>query len=314
MHRWEDALFEQQRQLEFLKSEGGKRYMAGFEQSMRDRSESNSFDTLPLGIIYQTTYQTCMQADPIYVSSDVLDMIDYARESFEPEPVLPTDPFTACGFALFPRTLSLIDIQGKKTPIRAIGWLPLRARAEDGMEKGGLWLTYWSHKDDDANAEVNDYHTTPLDWSSLGPYASLTVVHAYFLTFNDRMWEDATETVYMDAGVRQWTLVQTMWRIGSQVIRRPQRAPRQARRDAKRHGIDREDITIVTLRRADEFIYGEGDGEPRDWKYRWIVRGHWRNQWYPSLQSHRQVWINSYVKGPDGKPLKMTQRVFEFVR
>ena len=47
-----------------------------------------------------------------------------------------------------------------------------------------------------------------------------------------------------------------------------------------------------------------GDGEIVDWKHRWIVRGHLRAQWYPSLQAHRVIYVPPHVKGPEDKPLK----------
>ena len=35
----------------------------------------------------------------------------------------------------------------------------------------------------------------------------------------------------------------------------------------------------------------------------WWVRGHWRNQWYPSIQDNKRKWIRPYVKGT-GKAIK----------
>ena len=43
---------------------------------------------------------------------------------------------------------------------------------------------------------------------------------------------------------------------------------------------------------------------PVDWQWRWSVAGHWRDQWYPADGVHRPKFIESYVKGPDDKPLK----------
>lgn len=41
----------------------------------------------------------------------------------------------------------------------------------------------------------------------------------------------------------------------------------------------------------------------RSYRHRWMVRGHWRNAWYPSRQDHRPVWIDPHLKGPDGAPI-----------
>lgn len=72
-------------------------------------------------------------------------------------------------------------------------------------------------------------------------------------------------------------------------------------------------MTVVRLRRP----RSAPSDEERDvnWAHRWIVSGHWRNQWFPSLKTHRQVWIGSYVKGPEDKPLLLRRgRAFELVR
>ena len=31
--------------------------------------------------------------------------------------------------------------------------------------------------------------------------------------------------------------------------------------------------------------------------YEFIVRGHYRNQWYASTESHKRIWIRPYIKG-----------------
>jgi hypothetical protein len=74
-------------------------------------------------------------------------------------------------------------------------------------------------------------------------------------------------------------------------------------------------VTVVRLRRTYEEKPGEYEPGSVDWTHRWIVGGHWRNQWYQSEQIHRQIWISPYVKGPDELPLVINKaRVFEFVR
>ncbi len=57
-----------------------------------------------------------------------------------------------------------------------------------------------------------------------------------------------------------------------------------------------------------------GEGEPVDWQCRWIVRGHWRDQWYPSLGKHQPIFISPFIKGPEDKPLKDAKKLFAVVR
>ncbi|MFE9424149.1 hypothetical protein ACFYNO_14420 [Kitasatospora sp. NPDC006697] len=45
------------------------------------------------------------------------------------------------------------------------------------------------------------------------------------------------------------------------------------------------------------------DGAGVVYRHQWVVRGHWRSQWYPARQTHRPIWIADHVKGPEGAPL-----------
>lgn len=47
---------------------------------------------------------------------------------------------------------------------------------------------------------------------------------------------------------------------------------------------------------------------------RHIVRGHWRNQWYPSRDVHKPLWIEAYIKGPEGTPLRDGTQLVKVVR
>ncbi|MFI6432899.1 hypothetical protein [Rhodococcus oryzae] len=55
-------------------------------------------------------------------------------------------------------------------------------------------------------------------------------------------------------------------------------------------------------------------GEPktagtRHYSHRWMVRGHWKRQWYPSENRHHPIWIEQYVAGPDDAPIKVPDKV-----
>lgn len=78
------------------------------------------------------------------------------------------------------------------------------------------------------------------------------------------------------------------------------------RKLAKRENIKPpEFIRTVTLRRLEVArVEAAKTGKKIDWQWQWSVRGHWRNQYYHKTGEHKPVFIESYVKGPQDKPLK----------
>lgn len=83
---------------------------------------------------------------------------------------------------------------------------------------------------------------------------------------------------------------------------------RQVQRYRVRKGNPVPDVSsvgVVELRRT---VYRDRsdpkDRQHIDWQHQWIVRGHWRKQWFPGKEKHSPVFIQPYVKGPDDKPLK----------
>lgn len=91
----------------------------------------------------------------------------------------------------------------------------------------------------------------------------------------------------------------------------PERAA--ARRLARAGSTSPTAVRVINLRGADE-ARAEGDVSAREYRNRWIVRGHWRQHWYPSLQDRRPVWIAPHVKGPDGAPLLVGEKVQAWAR
>lgn len=95
-----------------------------------------------------------------------------------------------------------------------------------------------------------------------------------------------------------------------------ERAERHARRRLERDGWTHEPlIRVVQLRRKER--QGSGSVQPTDREYhcQWVVRGHWRQHWYPKQARHQPRWIMPHVKGPDDKPLKAPRAtVFAVVR
>jgi hypothetical protein len=59
---------------------------------------------------------------------------------------------------------------------------------------------------------------------------------------------------------------------------------------------------------------GDADGDGRAYRHRWVVRGHWRSQYYPSRQTNRPIWIADHIKGPDGAPILDPDKLVNILR
>ncbi len=66
---------------------------------------------------------------------------------------------------------------------------------------------------------------------------------------------------------------------------------------------------VVVLRRALIKRDKDEQGKEVNWSHQWMVSGHWRQQWYPSAQSHGLIWVPPYLKGPPELPLKTPLRL-----
>lgn len=83
---------------------------------------------------------------------------------------------------------------------------------------------------------------------------------------------------------------------------------RTTRKLVKRGGGEPAPIRVVTLRGAQSATVGSASD--REYVHQWMVRGHWRRHWYPSIKQHRPLFIAPYIKGPDGAPLLGGEKVY----
>lgn len=114
-------------------------------------------------------------------------------------------------------------------------------------------------------------------------------------------------------------IIMTTWHlIEQEVVSAEPSGPVTANRQATRRLLAASgrkripDVRVVQLRPrgvARDDGDEKTDGHRVPWSHRWLVRGHWRRQWYPSRREHRPLWIAPYVKGPGDKPLRVRRTV-----
>ncbi|HWI69514.1 MAG TPA: hypothetical protein VNS88_14265 [Nitrospiraceae bacterium] len=321
--RWSDAAFEQERLLGTIK------HNPLFRHYISDFQEAAYENLFPEGMMLRLHEYMLQEADPMYVSSEVTDMWDYARESFKPEMLYAWDLPANISFALLPRPLTITDTDGNAISFRAISWIPASESEEidwsEDTPPGGVWYTLWSHIDDGNDSFYRSDIEAPEreSWEALGQWS---ILFSGLLPFGKS--EDYEMQAFQDPGVGDdvdsldnaikvrrltWILLQTFWRLSRQIVPTKAPLPRQLRRDRKRH-YRTEDVTVITLRRQRHPDHPDHEAGEVDWKWQWVVRGHWRNQWYPSIKQHRQIWVMPYMKGPEDAPIKPVKRAFEFTR
>lgn len=110
------------------------------------------------------------------------------------------------------------------------------------------------------------------------------------------------------------TILATWLLMGQTLVRsEPLTAPRPARRRmARLDPLLDPTVRYIDLRRARTEPPDHAPERPtgtREYRHRWVVRGHWRNQYYPSRNDHRPIWIDPHLAGPEDKPLLGGERV-----
>jgi hypothetical protein len=318
MQRWSDAAFEQERLL------GTVRHNPIFRDYVADFQDQAYDEDFPEGMMLTLHEHLLQEADPMYVSMEVVDMWDYARESFKAEVLHAWDLPCPISFALLPKPVIMHDLDGNRIAFRAMSWIPAGSGEVKWSENPpqGVWYTLWSHLDD-----LDDFNRPDLEarerasWEALGNWAILFSGYIPFGSLEDWVAMTANNPDYaaeIDLRARTWILLQAFWRLSRQIVPTKQMLPRQLRRDRKRH-YRTEDVTVITLRRQRQ-PHDDHDPSEVDWKWQWVVRGHWRNQYYSTLgdvgdpNAYRQIWIMPYMKGPEDAPIKPVKRAFEFTR
>lgn len=76
---------------------------------------------------------------------------------------------------------------------------------------------------------------------------------------------------------------------------------RATRRRVERANLDPL-VHVVTFRKAEPHA-PEGTRDV-EWHCQWLVRGHWRDQYYPSERANHPIWIAPYIKGPADQPMR----------
>jgi len=321
---WHDAYDAQMSLWRFYRTDLGMRFLASTFQKdteglPRETREQHAR-------VYLTERERMLDLDPIYVSGEMCELVDAAKDSFDPEPLIETDLVTPYGFLYYERPFTVPDRFESPTHIQALSWMlfyvvkdeeqkaEMKKRAgpfpsgraikreleEEGILPRGIQLTVYASSDGTIlPVPVAPIHLTP--WF-------------FDMTFDGNEWDEIGKPTGAEWW---WRIAQTTFRLMQQKIsaKHLHRPDRHSRREAKRLAFPEDREVVVVRLRREEGERNEPAGETANYSHRFIVSGHWRQQWYPSVSQHRQIWISPFVKGDAGLPLIVRpRRVFQWQR
>lgn len=325
MADWEIALEKQMETWAWLNSADGYDYI---ETYRRVQTEARPGEGPLVRELHHNLTSTFWNADPIYVTREMMTLLEASWESFEPEVLREEDIFVPYGFVYLPRPIRIVDVRGLHVAHRAIGWEP--AKGDDGSS--GVFVSTWAELDTQdqylevEGPEVLDDMRRFFGSAMVLNYASPMIygknIHQMLTTTNDQGTRAIVHKDGADAELERMTtlrllqFMQALWRMLGQRVAvglqsRPSRGTRRRLEKAK---YPEKYVTVVTLRRPRTPAGVDDERHPVEWSQRWIVSGHWRWQPYGD-GTVRQIWISPYVKGPEDKPLVVRgARVFRWAR
>jgi hypothetical protein len=229
------------------------------------------------------------------------------------------------GFIWLDKPQMMPDVNGLTVGNRAISWGPQSIVYADNVTRPGIRVTTWfSTRDRD-----HFWHDKEeQDWAARHPNLDLLYSHSTVLPFGERV---VTMKRNADSPSRHDFLawLHTLWAFMDTdiVTTAKQQMPRAFARRAARE-LKSPDVNVVYLRRVSVVTDrgAEACHHDVDWSVRWVVQGHYRHiEDYDGLRHHaapeyaedakvkkcaacggRITWVHAYVKGPEGRPLKVT--------
>lgn len=230
-----------------------------------------------------------------YVSDDMCDLTIAAAESLPRFDFSPEDIPTPVGFVYFGRAIPGVDAAGDDRPVQAIAWATLDDK---------ICVFYY--------ASVAAYWTDEFAQEASRYGAPLFQCGSGFIPFGQDLVTDEARASHIFASLwrpvyvfKSACLLMQQERIADVTTVKAGAPPKpRGGRTPKRP-----EVRVITLRRRADTPAG-GQAE-REWRHRWIVRGHWRMQpWGPKRSRVRPVWIEPHIKGPEGAPMLGGDKVY----
>jgi hypothetical protein len=217
----------------------------------------------------------------LWVAKETSELISSAAESYPlSDAPVPPSMFPS-GLFCFEKPQLFIPFGEDREPIQALAWV-------------------WVHDESD---NCDRLFLRGLNWAQ-------GAVHVTWWRGNTTQTTDAVHLT-----ITRWLYAADAFMAQKVFTASPEHLPRHAVKRAVRAGRTEPHVYTVALRRKEQSERSSREAAGVEWAHRWLVQGHWRNQWFPKRNTHSPVWIHPHVKGPDDKPfLPPSYRVFKVHR
>lgn len=245
-------------------------------------------------------------AELYYVTEQMTDLAVVASRSLPEFTLAPEDLPSSHGLVVFAKEFALPD-EDQQVPVVGAAWGPWHG-APSHWVHGGVWVDFYTSPDHPAYDRQGVVDLPHLLNDNCGqiPFSRGEPIERP--DFSDR--GSALAVGWMDMLRTTWLLMgQTIATVQDECLDRV--SLRRLNRLERHESSPR--VRVVDLRRKTH------SGEPgteasREYYHRWIVRGHWRNQWYAKVGDNRPIWIAPHIKGPEGAPLLGGEKVHRLCR
>lgn len=260
-----------------------------------------------------------------WLARDYMDFVEGAAATLPSSDYLTPDvAVDAIGALWLSRPMTFVASDGTPQAVDVISWNRVHLVVDlDGTENEvfprGLMVCGWVHIDnteDPASVDLRPQilDDAPLHLSALIMVPILGSEEATEPSVEGDHATRADEVAHLTEGAVEHPMVRSLraffglhraraTSVTHEALSRPMR------RRLERAGLPSDPVRVIDLRNP-----GDGSGRTvearRDWSHRWLVSGHWRNQWYPSEGVHRPIWIDAFVKGPSDAPLLVRPTVY----
>lgn len=297
---------------EFWESEDGRRFKRWLD--VYDKKEPD-YDSEAYRKTYDLIYGHVLRyAEPFFCDKRIQNMIVSAAETMPLNWHIYEESLPAPnGFLWFEENIEIPNFAGSEEledvgwPLRAIGWGimdNLYSAGGRGKSDKLIGITYFHDISEKPNTPVRYF---PVE--SQGVYPGGTIQGLIDADVPGLRGPYKEENIYKTK-IFLCLLAFLEQQIITHFHEKPDRA---TRRRAEREGLEIQKLNVITLRRVTR-KYDKGGYRDVEWQCQWWVHGHWRDQWYPSREIHQPKWIAGYIKGPEGKPFRKAERLFDIER